>query len=81
MPLNSNTSLTIGFEQLVQFMNFSVWFHYSEKKKKRMGLKKIIIVPGNGCTPVEDCNWYGWLQEEVVDFIFQNKFEIDCYLC
>jgi predicted alpha/beta hydrolase family esterase len=24
---------------------------------------RVIILPGNGCTPVEDCNWYGWMQD------------------
>jgi hypothetical protein len=23
----------------------------------------VIILPGNGCTDVYECNWYGWLVE------------------
>ena len=23
---------------------------------------RVIILPGNGCTPVRDVNWYGWLE-------------------
>lgn len=26
---------------------------------------RVIILPGNGCTPVEDCNWYAWMQQEL----------------
>jgi predicted alpha/beta hydrolase family esterase len=25
----------------------------------------VIIVPGNGCTPVRACNWYGWLHKKL----------------
>jgi len=25
----------------------------------------VIIVPGNGCIPVQKCNWYGWLHKEL----------------
>ena len=27
--------------------------------------QRIIIVPGMGCTPVRECNWYAWLQDEL----------------
>jgi len=23
---------------------------------------RVVIVPGNGCTPIRQCNWYSWLQ-------------------
>ena len=26
---------------------------------------RIVIVPGNGCTPVRACNWYDWLAQEL----------------
>eukprot|EP00042_Codosiga_hollandica_P033959 m.233535 g.233535 ORF g.233535 m.233535 type:complete len:184 (+) comp54298_c0_seq3:12-563(+) len=26
---------------------------------------RVIIVPGNGCTPVRDCNWYKWMHESL----------------
>jgi predicted alpha/beta hydrolase family esterase len=26
---------------------------------------RIMIIPGNGCTPVEQCNWYAWLRDEL----------------
>jgi len=26
-------------------------------------VKRVIIVPGNGCVPIENANWYTWLQE------------------
>ena len=26
---------------------------------------RVVIVPGNGCTPVRQCNWYGWLSDEL----------------
>jgi predicted alpha/beta hydrolase family esterase len=25
----------------------------------------VVIVPGNGCTPVRDCNFYGWAEREL----------------
>ena len=28
-------------------------------------LPRAIILPGNGCTPVEDCNWYSWMQAQL----------------
>ncbi|OQR83535.1 hypothetical protein ACHHYP_14575 [Achlya hypogyna] len=28
-------------------------------------MRKVLIVPGNGCTPVEACNWYAWLADKV----------------
>jgi hypothetical protein len=28
-------------------------------------LTNIVIVPGNGCTPVKKCNWYFWLYTEL----------------
>lgn len=27
--------------------------------------QRIVIVPGMGCTPVRECNWYSWLQEKL----------------
>tara|TARA_R110002050_G_scaffold164392_1_gene294402 strand:- start:371 stop:988 length:618 start_codon:yes stop_codon:yes gene_type:complete len=26
---------------------------------------RVVIVPGNGCTPVDDCNWYSWVAEKL----------------
>lgn len=26
---------------------------------------RVIILPGNGCTPIRECNWYGWLEEQL----------------
>ncbi len=26
---------------------------------------RVVIVPGNGCTPVRECNWYHWLDQEL----------------
>ncbi|OQR82158.1 26S proteasome non-ATPase regulatory subunit 12, partial [Thraustotheca clavata] len=26
---------------------------------------KVIIVPGNGCTPIACCNWYAWLADKI----------------
>ncbi|KAG9409495.1 putative hydrolase rbbp9 [Aphanomyces cochlioides] len=28
-------------------------------------MTRVLILPGNGCTPVESCNWYGWLAQEL----------------
>ncbi|UJR24808.1 hypothetical protein I4U23_006183 [Adineta vaga] len=27
--------------------------------------QRILIIPGMGCTPVENCNWYSWLKEHL----------------
>jgi predicted alpha/beta hydrolase family esterase len=27
--------------------------------------QRIVIVPGMGCVPVRECNWYAWLQDEL----------------
>jgi predicted alpha/beta hydrolase family esterase len=27
--------------------------------------QRIVIVPGMGCTPVRECNWYAWLQDQL----------------
>lgn len=35
-------------------------------------MKRVAIVPGNGCTSIRDSNWYGWLYEELVR---SGKFE------
>ncbi|EQC41157.1 hypothetical protein SDRG_01135 [Saprolegnia diclina VS20] len=34
-------------------------------KVLRSAMTKVLIVPGNGCTPVEACNWYAWLAEKI----------------
>ncbi|EKX49876.1 hypothetical protein GUITHDRAFT_161960, partial [Guillardia theta CCMP2712] len=26
---------------------------------------RVLIVPGNGCTPIASCNWYKWLHDEL----------------
>lgn len=26
---------------------------------------RVIILPGNGCSPVEECNWYAWLRDRI----------------
>jgi len=28
-------------------------------------LKRCVIAPGNGCTPIADANWYAWLADEL----------------
>ena len=28
-----------------------------------MELQRVVIVPGVGCIPVRECNWYAWLEE------------------
>lgn len=37
-------------------------FQMSETRDDR---QRIVIVPGMGCTPVRECNWYAWLQEKL----------------
>ena len=34
--------------------------------------QRVVILPGNGCTPIERCNWYSWLAAEL------RKDGIDC---
>jgi uncharacterized protein len=26
---------------------------------------RIIVIPGMGCTPIEQCNWYAWFRDEI----------------
>ena len=33
---------------------------------------RVVIVPGNGCTPVRSCNWYGWLSDELLQRGFHD---------
>ena len=30
-----------------------------------MGVDKVIILPGNGCGDIEECNWYKWMAEKL----------------
>ncbi|XP_074652328.1 serine hydrolase RBBP9-like [Tubulanus polymorphus] len=39
-----------------------------------MSKRKVVIVPGNGCGDVEDCNWYGWLKQKL------SAIEVECLL-
>lgn len=32
-----------------------------------MPLPRVIIIPGNGCSPVEDCNWYSFMQHQLLE--------------
>ena len=27
--------------------------------------KRVVIIPGMGCVPIEQCNWYSWLKEKL----------------
>ena len=31
-----------------------------------MELQRVVIVPGMGCTPARECNWYAWLEETLI---------------
>ena len=35
---------------------------------------RVVIIPGMGCSPVQQCNWYSWLQKELV------KRHVECIL-
>jgi predicted alpha/beta hydrolase family esterase len=35
---------------------------------------KVVIIPGMGCSPVKQCNWYSWLKTEL------SERNIDCVL-
>ncbi|CAF1154882.1 unnamed protein product [Rotaria sordida] len=37
----------------------------SENTNQQEERQRIIIVPGMGCVPVRDCNWYAWLEQEL----------------
>jgi hypothetical protein len=42
-----------------------------DRRRVRAGMAepgkcRFVIVPGNGCTPVEECNWYAWVRDELV---------------
>lgn len=42
--------------------------------KMKMNKRAVIIVPGNGCTPIKECNFYGWLNNRLND----EGFEVVC---
>ncbi|CAF1500144.1 unnamed protein product [Rotaria magnacalcarata] len=37
----------------------------SESSNLEIERQRIVIVPGMGCVPVQECNWYSWLQQEL----------------
>lgn len=37
--------------------------------------QRIVIVPGMGCVPVRECNWYAWLQD-ALEKETSNRFEV-----
>jgi predicted alpha/beta hydrolase family esterase len=37
----------------------------TEASAAQVERQRIIIVPGMGCTPARECNWYAWLQDEL----------------
>ncbi len=49
----------------------------AEEKSK---IKKVIIVPGNGCTDTEDANWYSWMRDSLRKFVNEKNLEIEIVL-
>jgi predicted alpha/beta hydrolase family esterase len=41
-------------------------------------ISNVIIVPGNGCTPVKNCNWYMWLKTRL-EKDFQVKVNMELH--
>ncbi|CAF3100395.1 unnamed protein product [Rotaria sp. Silwood2] len=37
----------------------------SKDTNQQVERQRIVIVPGMGCVPVRDCNWYAWLEQEL----------------
>jgi predicted alpha/beta hydrolase family esterase len=37
--------------------------------------QRIVIVPGMGCVPVRECNWYAWLQD-TLEQEFADRFTV-----
>lgn len=37
--------------------------------------QRIVIIPGMGCVPVRECNWYAWLQDKLEE-VFPNRFTV-----
>ncbi|CAF1300558.1 unnamed protein product [Adineta steineri] len=37
----------------------------TENNNQEIERQRIVIIPGMGCTPVRECNWYAWLQEKL----------------
>lgn len=33
--------------------------------EKKLSIKKVIIIPGNGCFDADTINWYGWFRDEL----------------
>lgn len=37
----------------------------AETTNEHSEIQRIVIVPGMGCVPVRECNWYAWLQNKL----------------
>jgi predicted alpha/beta hydrolase family esterase len=37
----------------------------SDNSNDQSERQRIVIIPGMGCFPVRDCNWYAWLQDQL----------------
>ena len=47
----------------------------SDKMKKKI---KLILLPGMGCVPVKESNFYGWLETKIrTDAHLREKFTLD----
>lgn len=38
--------------------------------------QRIVIVPGMGCVPVLECNWYAWLKEKLESEDLAGRFTV-----
>lgn len=37
----------------------------TENNDQRTQRQRIVIIPGMGCVPVRECNWYAWLKDKL----------------
>jgi predicted alpha/beta hydrolase family esterase len=44
-------------------MNY--FLQMSDDNNQQVERQRVVIVPGMGCVPIRDCNWYAWLEDEL----------------
>lgn len=37
----------------------------ADNTNQEIECQRIVIIPGMGCVPARDCNWYAWIQDEL----------------
>ena len=60
---------------LIQNNGINYFLQMSDNASHQGERQRIVIVPGMGCVPVRDCNWYAWLYDELEKHT-SGRFEV-----